>query len=74
MAKKEVKHVKISETAKIREMDSAAIEKEIAELKEALFKLRFQAAVGKLENTAEIKKNRKQIARMLTVLAERNAK
>ncbi|MDD4212324.1 MAG: 50S ribosomal protein L29 [Bacilli bacterium] len=52
-------------------MDVAAIEKEIAELKKELFNLRFQAAVGKLENTAQINKNKKQIARMKTILTER---
>ena len=75
MAKKETKKatkvVKTKETEKIRNMDTAAIEKEIAELKKELFNLRFQAAVGKLENTAQIKKNKKQIARMNTILTER---
>ena len=70
-AKKEVKKVKVSEAEKIRQMDVAAIEKEIEDLKQELFNLRFQAAVGKLENTAQIKKDRKQIARMKTILTER---
>ena len=70
--KKEVKVVKKqSEVEKIREMDVATIEKNIEELKQELFNLRFQAAVGKLENTAQIKKNKKQIARMKTILTER---
>jgi large subunit ribosomal protein L29 len=62
---------KQSAADKVREMDVAAIEKEIAELKKELFNLRFQAAVGKLENTAQINKNKKQIARMKTILTER---
>jgi large subunit ribosomal protein L29 len=70
--KKEVKVVKkVSESEKIRQMDVATIEKTIEELKQELFNLRFQAAVGKLENTAQIKKNKKQIARMKTILTER---
>ena len=69
--KKEEKIVKKSEAQKIREMDIATIEKTIEELKQELFNLRFQAAVGKLENTAQIKKDRKQIARMKTILTER---
>ena len=69
--KKTAKVVKTKETDKIRNMDTDAIEKEIAELKKELFNLRFQAAVGKLENTAQIKKNKKQIARMNTILTER---
>ena len=69
--KKEEKIVKKSEAQKIREMDVATIEKTIEELKQELFNLRFQAAVGKLENTAQINKNKKQIARMKTILTER---
>ena len=69
--KKEEKKVKKSEAQKIREMDVATIEKTIEELKQELFNLRFQAAVGKLENTAQISKNKKQIARMKTILTER---
>ncbi len=71
--KKEVKKVivKKSLTDKVREMDNATIVKNIEELKQELFNLRFQAAVGKLENTAQINKNKKQIARMKTILTER---
>ncbi|NLD26639.1 MAG: 50S ribosomal protein L29 [Acholeplasmataceae bacterium] len=77
MAKKEKKVVAVekvvreSETDKIRKLDVATIEKNILELKHELFNLRFQAAVGKLENTAQISKTKKQIARMKTVLTER---
>ena len=71
MAKTKKQVVKKSETEKIREMDIATIEKNIEELKQELFNLRFQAAVCKLENTAQIKKNKKQIARMKTILTER---
>ncbi len=62
---------KESVTEAIRKMDVASIEKEIIELKKELFNLRFQAAVGKLENTAQLKKNKKQIARMKTILTEK---
>ena len=72
--KKEVKViVKKSESDKIREMDIATIEQNIEELKQELFNLRFQAAVGKLENTAQLKKVKKEIARCYTVLTERAA-
>lgn len=70
--KKETKAVpRKSESEKVRDMETAVIEKSILELKQELFNLRFQAAVGKLENTAQIKKNKKQIARMKTILTER---
>ena len=69
--KVKVKAKKVSEAEKIRNMDVATIEKNIEELKQELFNLRFQAAVGKLENTAQISKTKKQIARMKTILTER---
>lgn len=75
MAKKEKQVVapvkKVSEAEKIRQMENAAIEEKIIELKQELFNLRLQAAVGKLENTAQLGKIKKQIARMKTVLTER---
>lgn len=75
MAKKENKVVapvkKVKETEKIRQLENATIEEKIVELKQELFNLRLQAAVGKLENTAQIGKTKKQIARMKTILTER---
>ena len=75
MAKKEKKVVapvkKVSEAEKIRQLENATIEEKIVELKQELFNLRLQAAVGKLENTAQIGKDKKQIARMKTILTER---
>ena len=75
MAKKEKKVVapvkKVSEAEKIRQLENATIEEKIVELKQELFNLRLQAAVGKLENTAQIGKIKKQIARMKTILTER---
>jgi len=58
----------------IREWDTEKIHKEIASYKKELFDLRFQQATGQLENTARIKKVKKAIARMKTVLNERQAK
>lgn len=58
---------------KIRELNDTEITNHIEELKQELFNLRFQAAVGKLENTAQIKKVKKEIARCFTVLSERKA-
>ena len=58
-------------TSEIRKMETANIVKEIESLKKELFDLRFQNAVGQLEDTARIKKIRKDIARMYTVITER---
>ena len=58
----------------IRAWDTAKINSEIVSLKKELFDLRFQQATGQLENTARIQKVKKTIARMKTVLTERNEK
>lgn len=77
MAKKETKKIekvqveKVSKADQLRKLDITTIEEQINELKQELFNLRFQAAVGKLENTAQISKTKKQIARMKTILTER---
>ncbi|MCF7889626.1 50S ribosomal protein L29 [Candidatus Bipolaricaulota bacterium] len=54
----------------LREMTSEELEEKVAELKEKLFNLRFQKATGELDNTAEIKKTRKDIARAKTIQRE----
>lgn len=58
----------------IREMDTATILNEIDNLKKELFDLRFKHATGQLENTARLNTVRKTIARMKTVLTERESK
>jgi large subunit ribosomal protein L29 len=55
----------------IRTWETQKIQEEIAALKKELFDLRFQQATGQLENTAQIGKVKKAIARMKTVLNER---
>ncbi|MBA2876755.1 50S ribosomal protein L29 [Thermaerobacillus caldiproteolyticus] len=55
----------------IRELTTAEIEQKIKSLKEELFNLRFQLATGQLENTARIREVRKDIARMKTIIRER---
>ena len=56
--------------AEIRKLSTEQINSNIAKLKEELFNLRFQLAVGQLENTARIKQVKEAIARMKTVLSE----
>ncbi|BAM46263.1 MAG: 50S ribosomal protein L29 [Amphibacillus sp.] len=55
----------------IRELTTAEIEQKVQSLKEELFNLRFQLATGQLENTAHLREVRKSIARMKTVVRER---
>ncbi len=55
----------------VRELSSEELNQKIYSLKEELFNLRRKKAVGQLENLAEIKRVRKDIARVYTVLKER---
>ncbi len=58
--------------ADIRKISTTDLEKRIVELKAELFNLRFQLAVGQLENTARISQVKKTIAQMKTIISERN--
>ena len=62
---------KQSYAEKIRALSDEEINARILELKQELFNLRFQASVGKLEKTADLRKVKKEIARCYTVLTER---
>ncbi len=55
----------------IRELSTEEIQKKIAETKEELFNLRFQQATGTLEKPSRIRELRHTVARMKTVLKER---
>ena len=56
---------------KIKEMSSPELEKELNELKSELFKLRFSLATNGLENPMKIKEVRKDIAKIKTVIRDR---
>ena len=60
--------------SKIKEMSSPELEKELTELKSELFKLRFSLATNGLDNQMKIKTVKKDIARIKTVLRERELK
>ena len=59
------------QASEIRELNKEEIEKQIKELKEELFNLRFQHAINQLDNPIRLKHVRKDIARSLTILRER---
>jgi large subunit ribosomal protein L29 len=56
---------------KIAEMDMTELVEELRETKHEALNLRFRNATGQLENTAEIKKVRRQIARINTLIRQR---
>lgn len=57
--------------SEIRKLDTDILVKEIQTKKKELFDLRFQAAVGQLSDTAKLSLLKKDIARMYTIITER---
>lgn len=58
-------------TGELRNLDNAELTEKLRESKEELFNLRFQGATGQLENHGRLRAVRKDIARIYTVLRER---
>ena len=58
----------------LREMTDVELNKQLKDLKAQLFNLRFQHAINQLDNPIRIEAVKKDIARVMTVLAEKNAK
>ncbi|GAB6888581.1 50S ribosomal protein L29 [Desulfothermus okinawensis JCM 13304] len=59
------------DAAKLREMEISELQKKLAEFREELFKLRFQHSIGQLKNTARIPSVKRTIARILTIMREK---
>ncbi len=57
--------------AELRALDAEGLEEKLRDAKEELFNLRFQNATGQLDNTARLKAVRREIARIYTVIRER---
>lgn len=57
--------------ADLRTIETPELNKKVEEFKKELFSLRFQQATGQLENTARIREVRKSIAKIKTVIRER---
>lgn len=55
----------------IKGLENADLLAKVEEYKKELFGLRFQQATGQLENTARIREVRKSIARIKTIIRER---
>ena len=56
--------------AELRAISTPDLEKRVLELKTELFNLRFQLAVGQLENTANISKVKRQLHKLKQSLAK----
>ena len=57
----------------LREMTSEDLAKKLKELKEELFNLRFQHAINQLDNPHKIVDVKRDIARVMTIINEKNA-
>jgi large subunit ribosomal protein L29 len=62
---------KAATAAELRGLTRSELNTKVNELKEELFMLRFQAATGQLESHGRLRAVRKDIARIYTVLTER---
>jgi large subunit ribosomal protein L29 len=60
-----------TKAAELRELDNEALVAQLRERKEELFNLRFQAATGQLDNHGRLKLVKKDIARIYTLMRER---
>lgn len=59
---------------KVRELSSNELSVKLSSLKEELFNLRFQLATGQLDNPLKIQGVKKDIARVKTIIRERELK
>lgn len=55
----------------LRDMDHDELDKQVASLRQDLFGLRFANATGELDDTARVRGVRRDLARALTVVRER---
>ena len=60
-------------TKELKAMSAEQLNAKLKELKEELFTLRFQHAINQLENPQKLVEVKKNIARVMTILSEKNA-
>ena len=59
------------DTAALRDLDETDLVTRLQDAKKELFNLRFQSATGQLDNNARLRQVRRDIARIYTILRER---
>jgi large subunit ribosomal protein L29 len=62
---------RVSEGTELRSLGDEELKSRLREAKEELFNLRFQVATGQLDNNRRLQKVRRDIARIYTVMRER---
>lgn len=61
----------MSKPSELREMNDEQLAAELAQTRQELFRLRFQAATEKLDAPSNLKKLRREVARIKTIQRER---
>jgi large subunit ribosomal protein L29 len=60
----------MASTTELRELDFEELESRLSEAKRELFNLRFQVVTGQLDNVSRIRRVRRDVARIMTILRE----
>jgi large subunit ribosomal protein L29 len=63
----------LTRPSELRDMTDDELEHRLTDRRQELFNLRFQSVTGALENNARLKLTKREIARILTVVTEREA-
>ena len=63
----------MTETRNLRKLSVEELNAKLKELKEELFNLRFQHAINQLDNPQRMVEVKRNIARVMTILSEKNA-
>ena len=63
----------MTRASELRDLSDDELENRLAERRQELFNLRFQSVTGAIENHARLRLAKREIARILTVVNEREA-
>ncbi len=58
----------------LRDISTEELLNKEKEIRESVFRMRFKLSTGELEDTSKIKQSKKDIARIKTIMSERNRK
>ena len=61
----------MADASELRDLDDSELETRLGETKQEMFNLRFALVTGQLDNSARVRKVRRDIARIKTLLRER---
>ena len=64
---------KALDPVQIRELETSELKEELGRLREAQFRLKFRSATEAIDNPLQFRTLRRNVARIVTILRERNA-